>query len=722
MEVDTKVSTFTFLSQKTIICCSIYYHGQGAVSIIQNAQKSRRRFMNFDVEKIRGCKKESEYGNGDIAEFDYDELHRLIAVRYGLDDPSVEYEYDNLHNITRVRNNELEEESNVVLDSIGRTQLYSRRSYGTSTPIYEYQLSYDTMNNVSAVVEKMGNQTWTTGYAFDKDNRSIEVQIGKGAGATHSLKHSYDAFGRVANQKWFTGSGTTATITSTYTYEAPATGYTTAVIASYKNQFTGYNKTTNYTYDSKGNILSKAFKNGTTTQYTNRYVYDGANQLTRENNQEAGKTWTYLYDASGNIRQKKEYTYTTGTLGTPIKTIVYEYNDTQGWGELLTSYDGNAITYDGIGNPLSDGEWEYTWQKGRQLAGMSKAGMEIEYTYNENGIRVGKTVNGELAASYIVNGSKVVHETIDGHEMHYRYGDGGYLLSVNIDGVEYFYIRNAQDDVIAIVNPVNGTKAEYSYDAWGNLLSIIGDQTIGELNPYRYRGYRYDVETGLYYLQNRYYNPKVGRFLNADGMVMTGGSLLDSNMFSYCINNPMSFVDPTGRAHATPDSGTGSALKWPQTEEAAKRAYEKQQEEKKANTYMPSSVQKSENTNDPKTSVVTSIESQMRKETLNDGRERVAGIYQSSNGTYYAGKVLTGQHDNVILEYLVIASTPTYDLLTGFVHTHPLCSCHSSDVFSDGDRYVAFVYDDMYLVAPSGEIYVINRRDVLDGTDKRRVK
>ena len=116
--------------------------------------------------------------------------------------------------------------------------------------------------------------------------------------------------------------------------------------------------TYSYTYDNRGNILSvvREAKN-TNVKTTTSYTYDGLNQLTQENNQAAGKTWVYTYDAGGNILTKKEYAYTTGTVGTAVSTINYEYNDDRGWKDILTSYNGVTRTHDEIGNLLSDGTW-----------------------------------------------------------------------------------------------------------------------------------------------------------------------------------------------------------------------------------------------------------------------------------------------------------------------------------------------------------------------------
>jgi RHS repeat-associated protein len=91
----------------------------------------------------------------------------------------------------------------------------------------------------------------------------------------------------------------------------------------------------------------------------------------------------------------------------------------------------------------------------------------------------------------------------------------------------------------------------YTYDTWGKLISTTGSLagTIGVKNPYRYRGYRYDIETGLYYLQSRYYNPDWGRFINADGITGVEGELLTHNMFAYCVNNPVNMQDLSGFLH-----------------------------------------------------------------------------------------------------------------------------------------------------------------------------
>ena len=109
----------------------------------------------------------------------------------------------------------------------------------------------------------------------------------------------------------------------------------------------------------------------------------------------------------------------------------------------------------------------------------------------------------------------------------------------------YYYVLNAQGDVIALLNADGKIAASYDYDAWGNCTVYdSSDAAIGDLNPLRYRGYYYDAETGFYYLQSRYYDPANCRFINADGLFTDG--FVGSNLFAYCVNDPVNTVDPTG--------------------------------------------------------------------------------------------------------------------------------------------------------------------------------
>ncbi len=270
--------------------------------------------------------------------------------------------------------------------------------------------------------------------------------------------------------------------------------------------------------------------------------------MVRENNQRDSKTFVYNYDLGGNLLSKIEYAYTTGEdLGIPVNTISYAYGDAN-WKDLMTSFDGKAITYDAIGNPLTYDGSTFAWE-GRKLTSFNKTGLAVSYTYNENGIRTSKTVNG-IPTTYRLSGDKVTFEQTGADTIYYVYDTQGQLISMILNNVEYAYLRNAQNDIIGLINSAGVQVVAYTYSAWGEVLSITGSlaSTIGQQNPYRYRGYRYDSETGLYYLQSRYYNPQWGRFLNADSIVASQGSIFGVNFFQYCKNNAVLHFDENGES------------------------------------------------------------------------------------------------------------------------------------------------------------------------------
>jgi len=169
------------------------------------------------------------------------------------------------------------------------------------------------------------------------------------------------------------------------------------------------------------------------------------------------------------------------------------------------------------------------------------------YKYNDAGIRTQKVVNG-VTTNYHLEGDKVTYESNGTDKIYYTYDSEGDLISMNLNETEYYYIRNAQGDIIGLFDKAGTQVVAYTYDTWGKLISTTGTlaSTVGVKNPYRYRGYRYDGETGLYYLNARYYNAEWGRFINADAYGGNVGNLLSHNVFAYCMNNPVNMSDPSG--------------------------------------------------------------------------------------------------------------------------------------------------------------------------------
>ena len=335
---------------------------------------------------------------------------------------------------------------------------------------------------------------------------------------------------------------------TTIYHENPDSTHVSTRVNGWKNETLGGDtRHFEYGYDSAVNIALLRMGGKTTT-----YRYNALQQLVRENNQAARKTWLYTYDAGGNILTKKEYAYTTGTVGTVQKTINYTYGNNQ-WKDLLTAYNGKTISSDAVGNMTSDGTWTYTWEHGKQLAGQSKSGTTISYAYGADGMRLKKTV-GSTTYTYAYNGSLLTNVASSaGQNVHIRYDSEGkpVHMQYNKDGDEYYYMLDAQGNVVGLVDGSGKLVVEYTYDAWGQLLSMTGSRAndLGKANPLRYRSYVYDDETGMYYLGSRYYNPTMCRFINADSVSVVheaSGKLTDKNLFAYCDKNPVMRKDGGG--------------------------------------------------------------------------------------------------------------------------------------------------------------------------------
>ena len=200
-----------------------------------------------------------------------------------------------------------------------------------------------------------------------------------------------------------------------------------------------------------------------------------------------------------------------------------------------------------MGNPLSDGVRQYTWEHGREMATITKDGATWTNTYNQDGMRIRRT-NGTVTYGYVYNGSQLSQMTVGSNTLNFSYDANGIPMSVSYNGTTYYYATNLQGDVTAILNASGSPVVSYTYDAWGKPLTVTGSlaTTLGTHNPLRYRGYVYDTETELYYLQSRYYNPDTGRFLNADAFTSTGQGFTGNNMFAYCGNNPVARKDDGG--------------------------------------------------------------------------------------------------------------------------------------------------------------------------------
>ena len=409
-------------------------------------------------------------------------------------------------------------------------------------------------NRLAEFSYRMPNQGSTTG-----EYRTANFNLIYGTGANidrvtalqmqgeNRIQFAYDGFGRVTNRTYSATGGESPRVT-TYTYHDVGEDRTTSLVKTVNNSGLGE---IGYTYDAVGNI-TQITKDGAVQE---SYTYDTLNQLKTVTR--GGVTTEYSYQ-NGNITSVTQN-------GETVKT--YGYTDST-WSDLLTSFNGQTITYDEIGNPLQyrDG-MSFTWAKGRQLQSVTKNGVTTSYTYDENGLRLSKTTGGVTTKIYRTNGQMVGMNSSDGKDLMFLLDGSGNVYGLHYDhyssetqtaAATYYFAYNAQGDVIGIYDASGTVVATYAYDEWGNctVQVLAADSNghaadspdhIAQVNPFRYRGYFYDGETGFYYLNSRYYDPETCRFLNADGYVQTGQGMLDKNMFAYGVNNPVNMSDPTGR-------------------------------------------------------------------------------------------------------------------------------------------------------------------------------
>ena len=289
-----------------------------------------------------------------------------------------------------------------------------------------------------------------------------------------------------------------------------------------------------------------------------------------------------MYNGIGNIESVKTYDYTpkgTEPSGTPV-TKSFTYNTSRP--DRLTRYNGAIVAYNSMGCPTTFNGMSATWTRGKlaQLSkGTFKTGMEtFAYNYNALGQRESKSytftppttgltqiLEGQVTqyskAYYYdnagrllaVSSSEVVHGVGNtSNTIKFIYDESGMIgfeYSNGTNEIVYYYQRNLLGDVIAIYNTSGAKVVEYAYDAYGNctIKSTTTNYPLANANPIRYRGYYFDEDTNLYYLNARYYSPEFRRFISPDDTSYLDPENVNGlNLYCYCNNDPINFVDPSG--------------------------------------------------------------------------------------------------------------------------------------------------------------------------------
>lgn len=523
------------------------YHNVKAVKIGDKSLVS----LKFDDKHLN----ETAYANGYTSTYAYDAKHRLISVtekdaaQTVTDSVTVTYADKTADEVTVTHSNGV---------SYTTRDLLSDEK--TSESIIEFTGVSRKLKAVGFAANSTGSVT-TTAYYFDDTNIPFEkIIITKNSyGLTSSIvkayhggstTYSYDSLYRLTGKT--TKYSTNSPFEVNYTYN---TSSGNIVRNSLKQEFFKVGSKQDsfaYTYYDNGNVATVNLNGNLQSDY----LYDEQNRLIRERNYALGFAREYTYDCGGNISAVKEYSIVNGTVSaSPVKTDSYNYSvctadcgHSPAWKDQLKSYNNQIISYDESGNPLVYFGKNLTWH-GRKLKSVNSVNMEYDY----NGLRVKK---GDKIFFW-QNGNLIAERWIEsGNEkfIYYYYDESG-VSGFRYDNTDYHYQKNIFGDIIAIYTANGQLQCKYVYNAWGEHKIYNADGTIlsadsnniGNLNPMRYRGYYYDEEFALYYLQSRYYDPALGRFISPDSVdYLNPDSVAGMNLYAYCSNNPVMQTDPSG--------------------------------------------------------------------------------------------------------------------------------------------------------------------------------
>ena len=502
-----------------------------------------------------------EYSNGAKIKTYYDEYNRLIRVTdvTGTETEICAYIYSDKavsNSIVSPTDLSLSRSANSKLyafidTAAGNRTNYVYDEYGnlkeTQTGTIKNTLIRDNFNRPKISIFYGPTKTLQREvvYENDKTNRIISEKLSLGANLTH-INYTRDALKRISEIKTVRdGNGYARKFFYTVRGPIPIPEGTTNYVGSVSyynmvNDVSTLEKTEGIVYNADGNII---------TYGDNTYVYDNLGRLLRENNKALDKTFLFVYNVGGNIVSKTEYAYTTGTVGTAIKTYNYTYGNA--WKDQLTAFDGSAITYDASGNPTSYLGKTLTWGRGRLLTKYVSGSNTVEMQYDGKGMRIGKSKkigSTTTNSTYTYDNSGKLRTEVEGSTTrNYIYGQDG-IVGYEENGEQFMYRKNFFGDITAIYQGTTKI-AEYSYDAWGNCTITTNVNGYGTRNPFRYRGYYFDTDLNMYYLMTRYYDPQIGRFINADTInYLKPNSINGLNLYAYCKNNPTRNIDPLGTA------------------------------------------------------------------------------------------------------------------------------------------------------------------------------
>ncbi|MDR3185382.1 MAG: hypothetical protein LBU04_01010 [Christensenellaceae bacterium] len=415
---------------------------------------------------------------------------------------------------------------------------------------------YSIVSNPAKIVEKIilawynakvvliGNVELTSIYQKNTDQISaIELQ------SLEEIQYDYDDLGRlIESQLKISTDDINSLIKEKYSYHSGKNGATSTLINSKTTTYNGQEITLRYYYGMDNDDFSsysltqinpysirkiESVSSSGLVTTLNEYFYNDLGLLIRENNFLLDKTFTYSYDSNYNILSKTIYATASSGISIPSSVgTLYTYSYNSNFNDRLTAFKNQTITYDSFGIPTNYFGTPLSWD-GSKLV---QYGSNVQYHYNATGFRSRK-IDGSITTDYIYKDDRLYKEQTNSSTTYYLYDLNG-LIGFTYNKNDYYYIKNILDDVEKIID-INGViVAEYSYDAWGNVLYASGP--LAQINHILYRSYYYDSESNLYYLNSRYYDPNTQRFISPDSIAEKG------NLYTYCQNDPINRSDESG--------------------------------------------------------------------------------------------------------------------------------------------------------------------------------
>ncbi|MBQ6947965.1 MAG: hypothetical protein IJN42_07945, partial [Clostridia bacterium] len=543
------------------------------------------------------------YGNGQTLSYTYNNAGLVTEKAYN-NTTVAKYDYNNASAVGTAayyRPHDAKwETTSYFYDLAGRvSETRDTRGYTVNG------LVYDKNNNLTAyqsgVKDEHINLAYNTKYTYNKLNALTKMSFNVPGGYdSGTLRYGYDGLGRLTAKKSVLvaeDESTTAVeekgLITTFTYKTAtdSNGDTLRTLQPSTTHITDdYNGTVDVkyydTYYADGSLKRSRITENGTHRYT-YYTYDTLGQLIKQYSSYDLNTYNYTYDDGGNLTGKSYVVDTdtvysaTYTYDSNLSDLLTAYTKTEDGVTTTRTYTYNTNT-DGNNafvNPLSITETvngvtttkALTWREGRTLESITTPDGTIEYEYNDNGLRISRRTAAGDTYLYHYNGSQLEYiEMLDANgnltnTLRYIYNSGGqaeYILHspaayANKPGVYslYYILRDNTGSIHKLirvrkpnsaatgVQTVVETAVEYKYDPYGKLLSTTGTDSIATLNPLIYKDYLYDSDTGWYYLQSRYYDPELGRFVNGDRLLLP--NIFGTNLFTYCNNDPINYYDPT---------------------------------------------------------------------------------------------------------------------------------------------------------------------------------